>query len=169
MACGQMQVAVNALEGSPSPTTRRTTCLIPRASITSPACAIAAVAQGTSEITQGHTGRGRRHVRFGCREADGAPIHLTRAPAAYGQRRREFQYYADAYGEQAYSGTEAGDHFFNASDEELEKFTQGRQAWSQAPQRGAEGARGHRAQCAGMFGAAVFCTRRLGLSDAGIP
>ena len=54
--------------------------------------------------------------------ADGAPMYADEGAYAYGQPGTVLL--RDPYGEQAYSGTPgAEDHFFNASDEELEQWS----------------------------------------------
>ena len=120
VACGQMQKAVNAFEQSIAD---KTYYLSDSASVDYQR-AIAAVAQGTSEITQVMPAVASAGDLSGLDvAADGAPMYADEGAYAYGQQ--DPYYYADAYGEQAYSGTEAGDHFFNASDEELEKWSKG--------------------------------------------
>ena len=120
VACGQMEKAVRAFEEAIAD---KTYFLSDSASVDYQR-AIAAVAQGTSEITQVMPAVASAGDLSGLDvAADGAPMYADEGAYAYGQQ--DPYYYADAYGEQAYSGTEAGDHFFNASDEELEKWSKG--------------------------------------------
>lgn len=121
VACGQMQKAVNAFEQSIAD---KTYYLSDSASVDYQR-AIAAVAQGTSEITQVIPAVAAADMSGLDVAADGAPMSMYPDEGAYAYGQQDPYYYADAYGEQSYAGTEAGDHFFNASDEELEKWSKG--------------------------------------------
>ena len=120
VACGQMQKAVNAFEQSIAD---KTYLLSDSASVDYQR-AMAAVAQGDFRDHAGHARRRLcwRPVRPG---RGGRRRPHVRRRGRLRLRPADPYYYADAYGEQAYSGTEAGDRFFNASDEELEKWSKG--------------------------------------------
>ena len=118
VASGQMQKAVNAFEQAIAD---KTYFLSDSASVDYQR-AIAAVAQGTAELTQvipATADMSGLDVT-----ADGAPVYSDQDP--YGYAEQDPYYYADAY-EQGYPGgyQEADDRFFTASDEELEQWSRG--------------------------------------------
>ncbi len=119
VACGQMQKAVNAFEQSIAD---KTYYLSDSASVDYQR-AIAAVAQGTAEITQALPAVAVADMSGLDVAADGAAMYPDQD--AYGYEQQDPYYYAEAYGEQPYPGAEGSDRFFNASDEELEQWSKG--------------------------------------------
>ncbi|HIW77278.1 MULTISPECIES: tetratricopeptide repeat protein [Gordonibacter] len=118
VACGQMQKAVNAFEQAIA---SKTYYLSDSASVDYQR-AIAAVAQGTSEITQVIPSVAADMSGLDV-TADGTAVYAEQDPYAYGEQ--DPYYYADSYGDQPYPASEGSDRFFNASDEELEKWSKG--------------------------------------------
>ena len=132
VATGQMQKAVNAFEQSIAD---KTYFLSDSASVDYQR-AIAAVAQGTSEITQVMTpvsGAAPAAAAGGADTsgidvpADGSGMYAEQDP--YGtQAQTSPYYYTDPYGPEAagqYDTAAADDRFFSASDEELEQWSRG--------------------------------------------
>lgn len=120
VACGQMQKAVNAFDQSIAD---KTYYLSDSASVDYQR-AVAAIAQGTSEITQAIPAVAAADMSGLDVTADGAPVFPEQESyGAYGQE--DPYYYADAYEGQPYPGLDNGDRFFNASDEELEQWSKG--------------------------------------------
>ncbi|BAK44374.1 tetratricopeptide repeat protein [Eggerthella sp. YY7918] len=120
VACGQMQKAVNAFEESISD---KTYFLSDSASVDYQR-AIAAVAQGTSEVTQVIPALSSGADMSGLDvAADGSAVYVDQDPYASAQ---DPYYYADPYGQPSpYGSPEGEDRFFNASDEELEQWSRG--------------------------------------------
>ena len=117
VASGQMQKAVNAFEQAIAD---KTYFLSDSASVDYQR-AIAAVAQGTSEITQAISPvADTSGIDV---TADGGTIYPEEGGDAYADAQDPY-YYADAYGQQAYPAQE-DDRFFTASDEELEQWSRG--------------------------------------------
>ena len=133
VATGQMQKAVNAFEESIAD---KTYFLSDSASVDYQR-AIAAVAQGTSEITQvmapvsgaapaAGAGAGAADTSGIDVSADGAGMYAEQDP--YGAQQANPYYYADPYAGDAagqYDTAAADDRFFSASDEELEQGSRG--------------------------------------------
>lgn len=120
VACGQMQKAVSAFDQSIAD---KTYYLSDSASVDYQR-AVAAIAQGTSEITQAIPAVAAADMSGLDVTADGAPVFPEQENCgAYGQE--DPYYYADAYEGQPYPGLDNGDRFFNASDEELEQWSRG--------------------------------------------
>lgn len=119
VACGQMQKAVNAFEQSIAD---KKYYLSDSASVDYQR-AIAAVAQGTSEITQVIPAISSADMSGLDVAADGTGMFPEQDVYAYGDQ--DPYYYADAYNEETYPGSNGGDRFFNASDEELEQWSKG--------------------------------------------
>ncbi len=114
VACGQMQKAVNSFE---SAIADKTYFLSDSASVDYQR-AVAAVAQGTAELTQvipAQADMSGLDVT-----ADGEPVYSEEGPYAY---EEEPYYYDDGYDQGGYAN--ADDRFFNASDEELEQWSRG--------------------------------------------
>ena len=120
VACGQMQKAVNAFEESIAD---KTYYLSDSASVDYQR-AIAAVAQGTSEITQVIQPLPSAADMSGLDvAADGTAVYVDQDPYAGAQ---DPYYYADPYAQPGpYGASESEDRFFNASDEELEQWSRG--------------------------------------------
>lgn len=122
VACGQMQKAVNAFEESIAD---KTYFLSDSASVDYQR-AIAAVAQGTSEITQVMQpvpAAAAADMSGLDVAADGTAVYVDQDPYAGGQ---DPYYYADPYAQPGpYGVSESEDRFFNASDEELEQWSRG--------------------------------------------
>ena len=123
VASGQMQKAVNAFDESIAD---KTYFLSDSASVDYQR-AIAAVAQGTSEITQVMAPVAPVADMSGLDvAADGTAVYVDQDPYAAGGQ--EPYYYADPYAQaetNPYGAPGAEDHFFNASDEELEQWSKG--------------------------------------------
>lgn len=130
VASGQMQKAVNAFEEAIAD---KTYFLSDSASVDYQR-AVAAVAQGTSEITQVMSpvaGASAAQSASGADisgidvSADGASMYAEQDP--YANQQVDPFYYSDPYtGEGASYGVADGDdRFFNASDEELEQWSRG--------------------------------------------
>ena len=123
VATGQMQKAVNAFDESIAD---KTYFLSDSASVDYQR-AIAAVAQGTSEITQVMAPVAPVADMSGLDvAADGTAVYVDQDPYAAGGQ--EPYYYADPYAQaetNPYGAPGAEDHFFNASDEELEQWSKG--------------------------------------------
>ena len=119
VACGQMQKAVNAFEESIAD---KTYFLSDSASVDYQR-AVAAVAQGTSEITQVMAPVPAAADMSGLDvAADGSAVYVDQDP--YGSA--DPYYYADPYAQpSAYPASEGEERFFNASDEELEQWSRG--------------------------------------------
>ncbi|OUO90869.1 hypothetical protein B5F40_05235 [Gordonibacter sp. An230] len=118
VACGQMQKAVNAFEESIAD---KTYFLSDSASVDYQR-AVAAVAQGTSEITQVMAPVSAADMSGLDVAADGSTVYVEQDP--YGTS--DPYYYADPYAQQdAYPAAGGEDRFFNASDEELEQWSRG--------------------------------------------
>ncbi len=128
VACGQMQNAVNAFEQSLED---KTYFLSDSASVDYQR-AIAAVSQGTSEVTQVIAPTSPSADMSGLDvAADGSTVYANEDPYA-GQSP---YYYADMYGQNAYGQNAYGqlaydmdngdDRFFNASDQEIEQWSRG--------------------------------------------
>lgn len=122
VASGQMQKAVNAFDESIAD---KTYFLSDSASVDYQR-AIAAVAQGTSEVTQVMAPVATVADMSGLDvAADGTAVYVDQDPYAGGQ---DPYYYADPYSQaqtNPYGAPGAEDHFFNASDEELEQWSKG--------------------------------------------
>lgn len=120
VACGQMQKAVNAFEESIAD---KTYFLSDSASVDYQR-AVAAVAQGTSEITQVMAPVSTAADMSGLDvAADGSAVYVDQDP--YGTAQDPY-YYGDPYAQPGYpTSTEGEDRFFNASDEELEQWSRG--------------------------------------------
>ncbi|MFR1641157.1 MAG: hypothetical protein ACLSVD_19685, partial [Eggerthellaceae bacterium] len=120
VACGQMQKAVNAFDESIAD---KTYYLSDSASVDYQR-AIAAVAQGTSEITQVIQPLPSAADMSGLDvAADGTAVYVDQDPYAGAQ---DPYYYADPYAQPGpYGASESEDRFFNASDEELEQWSRG--------------------------------------------
>lgn len=123
VASGQMQKAVNAFDESIAD---KTYFLSDSASVDYQR-AIAAVAQGTSEITQVMAPVAPVADMSGLDvAADGTAVYVDQDPYVAGGQ--EPYYYADPYAQaetNPYGAPGAEDHFFNASDEELEQWSKG--------------------------------------------
>ncbi len=130
VASGQMQKAVNAFEQAIAD---KTYFLSDSASVDYQR-AIGAVAQGTSEITQAMSpvaAQAAANAAAGADlsgidvSADGGPMYAEQDP--YANQQADPFYYSDPYsGDGANYGVADGDdRFFNASDEELEKWSRG--------------------------------------------
>ncbi len=117
VACGQMQKAVNSFELAIAD---KTYFLSDSASVDYQR-AIAAVAQGTAELTQvipAQADMSGLDVT-----ADGEPVYPDEEPYAY---EEEPYYYPEGYEDAGQGGyANADDRFFNASDEELEQWSRG--------------------------------------------
>ena len=119
VACGQMQKAINAFEQSISD---KTYYLSDSASVDYQR-AIAAVAQGTSEITQVIPAVSADMSGLDV-TADSAAMYVEQDP--YAGTQQDPYYYADPYAQQgAYGAAPGDDRFFTASDEELEQWSKG--------------------------------------------
>lgn len=122
VASGQMQKAVNAFDESIAD---KTYFLSDSASVDYQR-AIAAVSQGTAEITQAMAPVAPVADMSGLDvAADGTAVYVDQDPYAGGQ---DPYYYADPYAQaqtNPYGAPGAEDHFFNASDEELEQWSKG--------------------------------------------
>lgn len=122
VATGQMQKAVNAFDESIAD---KTYFLSDSASVDYQR-AIAAVAQGTSEVTQVMAPVAPVADMSGLDvAADGTAVYVDQDPYAGGQ---DPYYYADPYTQaqtNPYGAPGAEEHFFNASDEELEQWSKG--------------------------------------------
>ncbi len=128
VASGQMQKAVNAFEEAIED---KTYFLSDSASVDYQR-AVAAVAQGTSEITQvmapvaGQQSSASAADTSGIDVAvDGGAMYAEQDP--YGNQQPDPYYYADPYATDAgqYGAAAGDDRFFSASDEELEKWSRG--------------------------------------------
>ncbi len=121
VASGQMQKAVNAFEESIAD---KTYFLSDSASVDYQR-AVAAVAQGTSEITQVIAPIPSAADMSGLDvAADGTAVYVEQDP--YAGAAQDPYYYADPYAQPDPYGAAAGDdRFFNASDEELEQWSKG--------------------------------------------
>lgn len=121
VACGQMQKAAAAFEESIAD---KTYFLSDSASVDYQR-AIAAVSQGTSEVTQIMAPVPAAADMSGLDvAADGTAVYVDQDPYAGTQ---DPYYYADPYAQQqdAYGAPGAEEHFFNSSDEELEQWSKG--------------------------------------------
>lgn len=122
VASGQMQKAVNAFDESIAD---KTYFLSDSASVDYQR-AIAAVSQGTAEVTQVMAPVASVADMSGLDvAADGTVVYVDENPYASGQ---DPYYYADPYTQaqqNPYGAPGAEDHFFNASDEELEQWSKG--------------------------------------------
>lgn len=122
VASGQMQKAVNAFDESIAD---KTYFLSDSASVDYQR-AIAAVSQGTAEVTQVMAPVAPVADMSGLDvAADGTAVYVDQDPYAGGQ---DPYYYADPYSQaqtNPYGAPGAEDHFFNASDEELEQWSKG--------------------------------------------
>ena len=122
VASGQMQKAVNAFDESIAD---KTYFLSDSASVDYQR-AIAAVSQGTAEVTQVMAPVSPVADMSGLDvAADGTAVYVDENPYASGQ---DPYYYADPYTQaqqNPYGAPGAEDHFFNASDEELEQWSKG--------------------------------------------
>ncbi|WP_080798202.1 tetratricopeptide repeat protein [Arabiibacter massiliensis] len=121
VACGQMQKAAAAFEEAIAD---KTYFLSDSASVDYQR-AIAAVAQGTSEITQVIAPVSAGADMSGLDvAADGSAVYVDQDPYASAQ---DPYYYADPYAQSDQYGVVPGgeDRFFNASDEELEQWSKG--------------------------------------------
>ncbi len=116
VASGQMQKAVSAFEQAIAD---KTYFLSDSASVDYQR-AIAAVAQGTAEITQAISPVADTSGLDVA--ADGAALYPEETEDSFGAQ--DPYYYVDAYDQQAYPG-EGDDRFFTASDEELEQWSRG--------------------------------------------
>ena len=129
VATGQMQKAVNAFEQSIAD---KTYFLSDSASVDYQR-AIAAVAQGTSEITQVMAPvSGAAPAAAGAADtsgidvpADGSGMYAEQDP--YAAQQADPYYYGDPYAADAgqYGAAAGDDRFFSASDEELEQWSKG--------------------------------------------
>ena len=121
VASGQMQKAVTAFEQAISD---KTYYLSDSASVDYQR-AVAAVAQGTSEVTQAIAPVADTSGLDVT--ADGSALYPEEMEGAYDAAdASDPYYYADAYDAQAYPGGAADDdRFFTASDEELEQWSRG--------------------------------------------
>lgn len=121
VACGQMQKAAAAFEEAIAD---KTYFLSDSASVDYQR-AVAAVAQGTSEITQVIAPVSTAADMSGLDvAADGSAVYVDQDPYASAQ---DPYYYADPYAQGGQYGAVPGgeDRFFNASDEELEQWSKG--------------------------------------------
>ena len=121
VACGQMQKAAAAFEEAIAD---KTYFLSDSASVDYQR-AVAAVAQGTSEITQVIAPLPSSADMSGLDvAADGTAVYVDQDP--YGASQDPY-YYADPYAQPDPYGAPGGaeDRFFNASDEELEQWSKG--------------------------------------------
>ena len=127
VASGQMQKAVNAFEEAIED---KTYFLSDSASVDYQR-AVAAVAQGTSEITQvmapvsGQPSASAADTSGIDVAVDGGAMYAEQDP--YGNQQPDPYYYADPYAADAgqYGAAAGDDRFFSASDEELEKWSRG--------------------------------------------
>ncbi len=127
VASGQMQKAVNAFEEAIED---KTYFLSDSASVDYQR-AVAAVAQGTSEITQvmaplsGQPASSAADTSGIDVAVDGGAMYAEQDP--YGNQQPDPYYYADPYAADAgqYGAAAGDDRFFSASDEELEKWSRG--------------------------------------------
>ena len=119
VSCGQMQKAVNAFEQSIAD---KTYFLSDSASVDYQR-AIAAISQGTAEITQVMQPVAADMSGLDV-AADGSAMYPEQDAYGYDQ---DPYYYAETYGDQPYppSAAEGSDRFFSASDEELEQWSKG--------------------------------------------
>ncbi len=119
VACGQMQNAVHAFEQALED---KTYFLSDSASVDYQR-AIAAVAQGTSEITQAI-----KPVSAPATDMSGLDVAADGTSVYTEQESPEGQnpyIYGDQYGQGGYTVAEGEEHFFNSSDEELEQWSRG--------------------------------------------
>ncbi|RNL40315.1 tetratricopeptide repeat protein [Paraeggerthella hongkongensis] len=121
VACGQMQKASAAFEEAIAD---KTYFLSDSASVDYQR-AVAAVAQGTSEITQVMAPVPAVADMSGLDvAADGTAVYVEQDP--YASAQQDPYYYADPYAQPSPYGAAGGDdRFFNASDEELEQWSKG--------------------------------------------
>ena len=127
VASGQMQKAVNAFEEAIED---KTYFLSDSASVDYQR-AVAAVAQGTSEITQvmapvsGQPSASAADTSGIDVAVDSGAMYAEQDP--YGNQQPDPYYYADPYAADAgqYGAAAGDDRFFSASDEELEKWSRG--------------------------------------------
>ena len=122
VACGQMQKAAAAFEEAIAD---KTYFLSDSASVDYQR-AVAAVAQGTAEITQVMAPVSAGADMSGLDvAADGSAMYVDQDP--YGDAQSDPYYYADPYAQAGPYGAVPGgdDRFFNASDEELEQWSRG--------------------------------------------
>lgn len=121
VACGQMQKAAAAFEEAIA---NKTYFLSASASVDYQR-AVAAVAQGTAEITQVMAPVSSMADMSGLDvAADGSAVYVEQDP--YASAQQDPYYYGDPYAEASQYGAAAGDdRFFNASDEELEQWSKG--------------------------------------------
>lgn len=122
VACGQMEKAVHAFEEAIAD---KTYFLSDSASVDYQR-AVGAVAQGTSEASQATQVLQLADMSGLDVAADGTAVYVDQDPYAAGGQ--EPYYYADPYAQaetNPYGAPGAEDHFFNASDEELEQWSKG--------------------------------------------
>ena len=122
VACGQMEKAVHAFEEAIAD---KTYYLSDSASVDYQR-AVGAVAQGTSEQNQATQVLQLADMSGLDVAADGTAVYVDQDPYAAGGQ--EPYYYADPYAQaetNPYGAPGAEDHFFNASDEELEQWSKG--------------------------------------------
>lgn len=123
VASGQMQKAVSAFEDAIAD---KTYFLSDSASVDYQR-AVAAVAQGTAEVTQVMAPVSAADMSGLDVAADGSAMYAEQDP--YGNAPADPYYYADPYSqpqpEGAYGAAAGDDRFFSASDEELEQWSRG--------------------------------------------
>lgn len=122
VACGQMEKAVHAFEEAIAD---KAYYLSDSASVDYQR-AVGAVAQGTSEQNQATQVLQLADMSGLDVAADGTAVYVDQDPYAAGGQ--EPYYYADPYAQaetNPYGAPGAEDHFFNASDEELEQWSKG--------------------------------------------
>ena len=120
VSCGKMEKAVDAFEKAISD---KTYYLSDSASVDYQR-AIAAVSQGTTEMTQVLNIGDLSGLDVA---ADGSSVYDE---AAYGGEQQDPFYYDEPYAQDSYPGyaealTDNNEHFFNSSDEELEQWSKG--------------------------------------------
>lgn len=120
VTCGQMQKATAAFEEAIAD---KTYFLSDSASVDYQR-AVAALAQGTSEITQLIPPVKSAADMSGLDvAADGTAVYVDQDP--YEAASKEGYYFTDPYSDQGRYGSAGDDRFFNASDEELEQWSRG--------------------------------------------
>ncbi|NPD32154.1 tetratricopeptide repeat protein [Eggerthellaceae bacterium zg-997] len=118
-ACGQMQKAVDAFEQSIAD---RTYFLTSSATVDYQR-AVAAVSQGTAEVTQALPVLGGADISGLDVSVSAASAFPDVEPAPEQRSQNDPYYYADNYDDHAYESSE--ERFFSATDEELEQWSKG--------------------------------------------
>ncbi len=118
-ACGQMQKAVDAFEQSIAD---RTYFLTSSATVDYQR-AVAAVSQGTADVTQALPVLAGNDMSGLDVPANSTSSLVEREAYEPAQSEDDPYYYADNYGDETYENGE--DRFFNATDEELERWSKG--------------------------------------------